>query len=436
MTLRAADLIIKKRDGKTLERDEIAFFIDGLVRGDVPDYQVSAFLMAVYFRGMSFAELAALTDCMMRSGEVIDLRSVPGVKVDKHSTGGVGDKVSLVLAPLVAAAGAKVPMVSGRGLGHTGGTLDKLEAIPGFRTCLAAKEFRRQVAEIGCAIIGQSNNFVPADKKLYALRDVTGTIDSIPLIAASIVSKKAASGADALVMDVKSGNGAFMQDSGRAKGLGKTLVRLGRELGKKVVALITDMNQPLGFAVGNSLEVIEAIETLKNRGPQDVQKLCLRLAAEMLLLAGLSRNLEDAGAKLRAALQSGAALRTFARMVEYQGGNRKIIEDYALLDVSPKRRHSRAKKSGYVEWIDTRAIGQAAMALGAGRERLEDAVDPGVGIIMKKKIGDRVASGETVLELYYREAQRLRAAETILAQAIRLGRTPRRAPRLIKSCWR
>jgi len=431
--MRAVDTIIKKRDGGTLSPDEIRFMVRGCIAGRIPDYQMTAWLMAIYYRGLSFPELAALTDAMVHSGDLYDLSSIPFKKVDKHSTGGVGDKASLVLAPLVASAGVPVPMVSGRALGHTGGTLDKLEAIPGFNVHLDGKRFCEQVGQIGVAMVGQSEHFVPADRRMYALRDVTGTVESIPLIAASIMSKKIAAGIDALVMDVKTGNGAFLSDFEDAKNLARTLVAIGREVGLPVVAILTDMNQPLGRTVGNALEVTEAIETLKGRGPADLRELVLVLGAEMLVLGKMAESLATAREKLVECLDQGKGLEKFARMVAAQGGDPFIIEDQSLLGLDEAREETVvADRSGVVTGFDTRRIGIASMLLGAGRQTVDDQIDHAVGFCIEKKLGERVASGEALCHILYRDSEKMKRARDILAAAITIGDKPVGVPRLVK----
>jgi pyrimidine-nucleoside phosphorylase len=430
--MRAVDLITKKRNGEELSSDELKFLVHGFVNGSIPDYQISAFLMSVFFQGMTFPEIGNLTRLMMHSGDTFDLSSVGAFTVDKHSTGGVGDKVSLILAPLVASAGVPVPMVSGRGLGHTGGTLDKLEAIPGYNTRLDERRFVEQIKKIGVAIIGQTDNFVPADKKLYALRDVTATVESIPLISASIVSKKAASGTDGFIFDVKTGTGAFMSTLENARKLALSLIGIMDELGKKSMALITDMNQPLGWAVGNSIEVLECVDIMKNKGPADLRKICLKLGARMLVLGDKSTDIDEAEKILDDKLVSGDALDKFREMLEAQGGNPAIIDDYSLMDVAPEKVEIPSLKDGYVESFNTREIGIASMLLGAGRLSYEDDVDFGVGLLSHKKVGDSVKKGEALFTVYYRDEKSLKAASEKLSESIRISGEPVKALELIK----
>jgi pyrimidine-nucleoside phosphorylase len=432
--MRAVDLIIKKRNREELTPKEIEFLVSGFSNGAIPDYQIAAFLMAVYFNGLTFSELGSLTRAMINSGEVFDLSSIALKKVDKHSTGGVGDKVSLVLAPLVASAGVPVPMVSGRGLGHTGGTLDKLESIPGFHVQMNARQFRTQIETIGVAIIGASAQFVPADKKLYALRDVTGTIESIPLIAASIMSKKVASGADAFVMDVKTGNGAFMDTHEEAVRLSRTLVGVGRKMGKEVVVLITDMNQPLGTSVGNALEVREAIATLKASGEKtDLREICLALGAHMLILGQQARSIEDARAQLEKLLHTGKALDKFIQLVTAQQGDPRVVDDDALLNIAPKEGQIPADTDGFIHAYDTMRIGAASMLLGAGRQVYDDPIDHGVGLIVHKKIGDRVQRGEPLIDIFARNKAVAEQVVPMLQDAVTIGPEPLAPPPLIKN---
>ncbi|HYT91099.1 MAG TPA: thymidine phosphorylase, partial [Gemmataceae bacterium] len=385
--MRAVDIIRNKRDGHALDAGEIEAFVAGVTSGAWPDYQASALLMAIVLRGMTPEETAALTRSMVHSGVKLDLSDLPGVKVDKHSTGGVGDKTSLILAPLAAACGAIVPMMSGRGLGHTGGTLDKLEAIPGFRVGLSLDEFRAALRDVGCALIGQTKEVAPADKKLYALRDVTGTVESIPLITASIMSKKIAEGIGALAMDVKCGRGAFMKTRADSRRLAESLVATGNANGVRTTALVTAMDAPLGRNVGNALEVIECLETLKGRGPADLETLSVALAARMLLLAGITATFAEAETRIRAALTSGQGLEKFREIIARQGGEPRVVDDYKRLPGAAKRVLVRADRSGYVTELDAELVGRATMVLGAGRDRVEDAIDPGVGAIVLAHVG-------------------------------------------------
>ena len=415
-TFRAIDVIRKKRDNFELSQAEIEGLVNAYTSGEIPDYQVSAWLMAVVLRGMTRPETAALTDAMLRSGEVLDLSSLPAKKVDKHSTGGVGDKTSLVLAPLAAAAGVAVPMISGRGLGHTGGTLDKLEAIPGFNVNLPVEEFRRVLEACGCAMIGQTAEIAPADRKFYALRDVTGTVESPYLICASIMSKKLAEGIDALVLDVKTGSGAFMKTEKDAVFLAELMVETGERMGKQMVALITDMDQPLGNMIGNALEVVEVVEVLRGGGPEDLRDLCLELGGWMLHLGGATRTVAEGKQQSAQLISSGKALDKFRQMVELQGGDPRVIDDAKWL---PQARHTMqvsSAKAGYLAAMQCEQIGTACVILGGGRERKEDSVDPAVGIVLHKKVGDRVAAGEPLATIYYNaEAKAARAKQLIEA---------------------
>jgi pyrimidine-nucleoside phosphorylase len=401
LKLRAYELIHAKRDGGVLAAEDVRALVDGYVSGAVPDYQMSAFCMAVFFRGMTAEETAALTEAMLRSGDVLDLSDLPGVKVDKHSTGGVGDKVSIALAPIAAACGLVVPMISGRGLGHTGGTLDKLEAIPGFQVRLPVERFREILARVGACLIGQTERLAPADRKLYALRDVTATVESIPLIAASILSKKLAEGIDALVLDVKVGKGAFMKTRADAEALADALCAIGRSFGKTVSALLTAMDEPLGRAVGNALEVKEALELLRGGGPADLRACTEELAVEMLLSGRAAPDRAAALDRVRAAVSSGRALEKLLAICDAQGGDPRALEDPSRLPAAPVRSEVRAPRAGWVQAIDAEEIGLAAMALGAGRARVEDAIDPAVGIVLEKKVGDAVASGEPLAVLHH-----------------------------------
>jgi pyrimidine-nucleoside phosphorylase/thymidine phosphorylase len=430
--VRAVDIIQKKRDGQELGRDEIAFFVDGYTRGAIPDYQASAFTMAVFFRGMTAAETVALTESMMRTGEVLDLSDLPGPRVDKHSTGGVGDKTSLILAPVAAAAGAFVPMISGRGLGHTGGTLDKLESIPGFRVGLSLNEFRETLHRCGLGLIGQTPEIAPADRKLYALRDVTATVESLSLIASSIMSKKMAEGIDALILDVKTGDGAFMKKFEDSKALAEAMVRIGRGMGKKVSALITDMEQPLGRMVGNALEVKESVETLQGRGPKDLESLSLELAAWMLHLAGIAPTLDAARTRARDTLASGAGLRKFQEVIERQGGDPRVCDDTSRLPQARETVELRSEAEGRVAGIACRAVGQAGMLLGAGRETVDSRIDPAVGIVLHKKVGDPVREGENLMTLHVNDRGRLEEATRLLRQAVRVAREAPPATPLVR----
>jgi pyrimidine-nucleoside phosphorylase len=426
---RAIDVIRKKRDGAELSRDEIEGLVQAYTRGDIPDYQVSAWLMAVVLRGMTRAETAALTDAMLHSGEVLDLSSLPSRKVDKHSTGGVGDKTSLVLAPLVAAAGVAVPMISGRGLGHTGGTLDKLESIPGFNVNLTVAQFRRVLETCGCAMIGQTAEIAPADRKLYALRDVTGTVESPYLICASIMSKKLAEGIDALVLDVKTGSGAFMKKEEDAAFLAELMVETGEGMDKRVVALITDMDQPLGHMIGNALEVAEVVNVLHGGGPEDVRQLCLELAGWMLYLGGASDTVIAGKAASEKLIASGTALEKFRKMVELQGGDPRTIDATKRL---PQARHSAllaSPKSGYISLVQCEQVGTACVILGGGRERKEDSVDPAVGIVLHKNVGDAVSTGEPLATIYYNVESRAQQARQLLEESFQIADLPPREKR-------
>ncbi len=422
--MRAVDLIRHKRDGGTLDRGAIDFFVRGVTAGDLPDYQASALLMAILLRGMSAEETADLTDAMVRSGVRVEYPGLDGVPVDKHSTGGVGDKTSLILAPLAAACGAYVPMMSGRGLGHTGGTLDKLEAIPGFRTGLTLEELRGALGAVGCAMIGQTAEIAPADRKLYALRDVTGTVESIPLICASIMSKKIAEGIGGLVLDVKTGAGAFMKTPAASRQLAEALVAIGVAAGLRTEALITSMDAPLGRMVGNALEVTESIETLKGRGPAGLELLSVTLAARMLITAGLAADEFSAERRVRAALASGAGLEKFRQIIERQGGDPRVIDDDTRLPAAPDRRPLSAAGPGYVATIDAEAVGRAAVALGAGRAALDDVVDPGVGIEVLTPVGTAVSAGAAMLMVHHRGGRGLEEALALLAAAVTIADAP------------
>jgi pyrimidine-nucleoside phosphorylase len=422
--MRAVDILRKKRDGHALEPAEIESFVRGVTARQWPDYQASALLMAIVLRGMNAVETACLTRAMTDSGARLDLSDLPGVKVDKHSTGGVGDKTSLIVAPLAASCGVIVPMMSGRGLGHTGGTLDKLEAIPGFRARLSLPELRAALQKVGCALIGQTAEIAPADKILYALRDVTATVESIPLITASILSKKIAEGISALVMDVKCGRGAFMKTPDDARLLAESIVATGGANGVRTTALVTAMDVPLGRAVGHSLEVIEALEVLKDRGPNDVRTLALALAARMVLMGGQAATLAEAETRVKEALTSGRGLEKFRAIVAEQGGNPHVVDYYDNLPSTPRRALVQAERSGYLTGFDAEMIGRALTVLGAGRDRVEDAIDHGVGATLLKARGDGVRAGEGILELHYRELTRLGPALALIKPAIVVGDAP------------
>jgi pyrimidine-nucleoside phosphorylase len=422
--MRAVDIIRKKRDGQGLSHAEIEAFVAGATSGDWPAYQVAALLMAVVLRGMSDDETSWLTGAMVRSGVRLDLSDVPGPKVDKHSTGGVGDKTSLILAPLAAACGAVVPMMSGRGLGHSGGTLDKLEAIPGFRVGLSLDQFRTALRQVGCALIGQTREVAPADKVLYALRDVTATVESIPLITGSILSKKIAEGIGALVMDVKCGRGAFMKTRDDARRLARSIVTIGNAQGVRTEALLTAMDVPLGRAVGNTLEVIECLETLKGRGPKDLETLSVELAARMLLLGGVAASPADAEQRIRQALASGQGIEKLRAIIAQQGGDPHVVDDYRRLPTAPERTVVAAERSGYVVDLHAEIIGRGAMVLGAGRERAEDSVDHAVGVRILAHRGEQVRAGAGILEVHYRDAARLAAALPLLQGSCAIGDSP------------
>lgn len=423
-------VIEKKRDGRDLTREEIEYFIGGYTSGAIPDYQMSALAMAIVWRGMTPEETSALTEAMLKSGEVVDTSPLRGPKVDKHSTGGIGDKVSLVLAPLLAACGVQVPMLSGRGLGLTGGTLDKLEAIPGYRTNLSDAEFVRTVRDCGCSITGQTTRLVPADRKLYALRDVTGTVPSIPLITGSIMSKKLAEGIDVLVLDVKCGRGAFMKTRADARQLAESLAAVGRAMGKRVGALITDMNRPLGRAAGNALEVVESLESLRGRGPADLMELTLALGAEALVMSGAASTREAARGIQREKLESGEAYRRFHAMVRAQGGDVEALEDYNRMPCAPVQEPLAAPCSGWVADVDAERIGRACLLLGAGRTKSDDRIDPAVGVSDLVQVGEKVAKGQVVAVIhaandFFPEAKKL------LREAFVFSDTPVSAPPVV-----
>ncbi|ACT00992.1 pyrimidine-nucleoside phosphorylase [Paenibacillus sp. JDR-2] len=400
--MRAVDLIQKKRDGGELTAKELTFLVDGYCDGDIPDYQMSAWAMAVLFRGMTPAETAALTLAMANSGDQVDLAPIAGVKVDKHSTGGVGDKTTLIIAPLVASVGVPVAKMSGRGLGHTGGTIDKLESIAGFQTELTREKFLEQVNELGLSVIGQSGNLAPADKKLYALRDVTATVESIPLIASSVMSKKIAAGADAIVLDVKTGSGAFMKTVDDSEKLAQAMVDIGTKVGRQTAAVISDMDQPLGFAIGNALEVREAIETLQGNGPADLTELCLTLGAHMVVLGGKASTVAEAKGLLQSQLANGEALAKFKQFVSAQGGDVSVVDDLDRLPQAAEQAEVKAAAAGFIAAIDAEELGIAAMLLGAGRATKDASIDYSVGITIRKKVGDAVSEGDTLAVLHTR----------------------------------
>ncbi len=422
--MRTVDLIHRKRDGEELSAEEIAFLVNGYTQGTIPDYQMSAFLMATFYSGMTDREVSSLTECMIRSGEQVDLSDVPGVKVDKHSTGGVGDKTSLIAAPLAAAAGVIVPMVSGRALGHTGGTLDKLESIPGFRTNLSLEEFKELLRHHGLAFMGQTEQLCPADGQLYALRDATATVESIPLIASSIMSKKIAEGMDALVLDVKVGTGAFMKRQVDARRLAQMMAGIGRRADRRVQALITDMNQPLGFAVGNALEVMEVSQTLQNAGPVDLTRISLELAARMIFLAKITKTLEEARELAQAKLLDGSGYRKLKEVIQAQGGNPQVLDRFDLLPNATGAREVTTPRAGYISAINAEDIGRASSMIGAGRDAKEDAIDPAVGVILEVKTGTKVEAGSVLCRLYYTNDERIEEAAEIVEDAFRISATP------------
>ncbi len=434
--MNAAELIRKKRDGRELDAKELEFLIRSYVSGEVPDYQMSAFLMACYFRGMTPQETITLTRLMLYSGQTIDLADIPGLKVDKHSTGGVGDKVSLILAPIVASCGIPVPMISGRGLGHTGGTLDKLESIPGFRTSLSIEEYREVIRKAGVVMIGQTNEIVPADKKMYALRDVTGTVECIPLIAGSIMSKKLAEGIDALVLDIKTGRGAFMQKYTDARELGKTLVAIGNDFGKETIGFVTDMNQPLGVAIGNWLEVVESVECLRgvkgvDDGSSDLMEVTHVLSGAMIMLGKKASSLEEGIAMSQEAIVSGRAFEKFRQMVVIQGGDASVIEKPDSYPPARDTFEVKAAVSGYVTTIDSLELGMAGIALGAGRQRVDDQIDPKAGMILQKKIGDSVRAGEVLVQGFTDRGEAAEPAQKRIHSAFTIGDTRVERPDLI-----
>lgn len=434
--MRMVDLILAKRNGREHTKNEIDFIISGVMDGSIPDYQLSSWLMAVCWQGMTIAETAFLTDAMCHSGEVLDLSSIGKIVGDKHSTGGVGDKTTLVFVPLLAAAGVPMAKLSGRGLGHTGGTIDKLEAIPGFKTDIPIKDFIAQVKRIGMAIVGQTQDLAPADGKIYAMRDVTGTVESIPLIAASIVSKKMAAGSNLIILDVKCGRGAFMETLEQAQKLAQTMAEVGKRLNRPVTAVVTDMEQPLGNAVGHTLEVIEAIETLKGRGPGDFRELCLTLAAEALVTAEKATNYDDARKILEELISSGKALDNLRKLIEAQGGDPAVIENPSLM---PTAKHQfnfvvPGKGEKYVSHLDGRFVAEACKAMGAGRSKKGEAIDLSVGVVLQGKIGSRVNGGETIAVVHANSPEQFQAASEKLSQAFTFADAPVAVPSVIRSC--
>ncbi len=422
--MRVPELIQRKREGEELEQEELAFLIEGYMRGEIPDYQMSAFLMAVFFKGLTDVETDNLTALMIASGEKLDLSDIPGLKVDKHSTGGVGDKTSLIAAPLAAAAGVIVPMISGRSLGHTGGTLDKLEAIPGFNVNLTLEQFKAQLIEHKLAFIGQTEQIAPVDGKLYALRDVTATVESIPLIASSIMSKKLAVGLDALILDVKVGTGAFMKQQIHARRLAQLMVGIGRRLDKKVQALITDMNQPLGFAVGNALEIMEVSQTLQNSGPIDLTRLSLELAARMIFLAKITPTLDAARELAQTKLLDGSGYRKLKAVITAQGGDASVLDRFDLLPNATGMREIVTPRAGYVSVIDAEGVGKAVVMIGGGRNTIEDTIDHAVGIILEVKVGQKVDAGAVLCRLYHTSENNLDEAADLVEDSFRISSNP------------
>ncbi len=422
--MRTVDLIHRKRDGEELSPEEIHFLIDGYTRTEIPDYQFSAFLMAVYYSGMTDREVSVLTEAMMNSGSIVDLSSIPGIKVDKHSTGGVGDKTSLISSPIAAAAGVVVPMISGRALGHTGGTLDKLESIPGFRTDLSLDEFRELLSQHKLAFIGQNPEVVPADNKMYALRDATATVESIPLIASSVMSKKLAVGLDAVVLDVKVGSGGLVKKQVEARRLAQMMVGIGRRLDKRVQALITDMSQPLGYAIGNALEVMEVSQTLQNAGPADLTRISLELAARMIFLGKITKTLEEARELAQAKLLDLSGFQKFKEVIAAQGGNPQVLDRFELLPNATGAQEITTSRGGYVSGIDAELIGQASAMIGAGRNTKEDSIDPAVGVILEVKVGQKIDSGSILCRIYYTTDTHLEDAAALVEDAFKISQQP------------
>ncbi len=430
--MRMYDIIMKKRNGSALSNEEINFFIDGYTKGEIPDYQVSALMMAVYFQGMNEEETLALTMAMAHSGDMLELSEIQGIKVDKHSTGGVGDKTTLALTPMVAACGIPVAKMSGRGLGHTGGTIDKLESFEGFQTGISRETFIDNVNRIGIAVMGQTADLAPADKKLYALRDVTATVDNMSLIASSIMSKKLAAGADAIVLDVKTGSGAFMQKEEDAISLAQEMVKIGRNAGRNTIAVVSDMDQPLGYAVGNALEVKEAIDTLKGKGPKDFVKLCMTLGSLMLIAGGRAENSTEAEKMLTNVLESGAALDKLAEFVEAQGGDKRAVYNTDLLPQAKIIEPVLASKSGYIARIDCAEVGICSLILGGGRENKESVIDLSVGIVLTKKVGEQVADGDIIAYLHANDEEKLKVAKARLMNAYKYTDTAPKKSKMIK----
>jgi len=418
--MRAIDLIIKKRNGNELREEEIKYFINGYVEGKIPDYQMSAMLMAIYFKGMNIKETKTLTMEMVNSGNIIDLSSIEGIKVDKHSTGGVGDTTTIALAPMVAAAGVPVAKMSGRGLGHTGGTIDKLESIKGLKTEIGLADFIKIVKKIGVSVISPTLNLAPADKKLYTLRDVTGTVDSIPLIVSSIMSKKIAAGADKIVLDVTTGSGAFMKNMQDALNLAKIMVKIGSEMKKETIAIVSNMEEPLGFAIGNSLEVKEAINILKNKGPEDLKKICLALGAHMLKLGGIVDTIRAGEKHLLSVLKNGLAFKKFIEMVSEQNGDVEMVKNPDLLPCAKFTLALKSQQKGYMQKIYSKNVGESAMVLGAGREDKKSIIDLSVGILLKKKVGDAIEIGETLVEIHYNDVKKMEEAKKLLLSAFEI----------------
>lgn len=433
LIMRMYDLILKKRNGGKLSEEEISYMVEGFTAGEIPDYQMAAMMMAVYFTGMDGEETLHLTMAMAHSGDMLDLSGIRGVKVDKHSTGGVGDKTSLALAPMVAACGIKVAKMSGRGLGHTGGTIDKLESFPGFNTGISEKTFMENVNRIGIAIMGQTADIAPADKKLYALRDVTATVDNMSLIASSIMSKKLASGADAIVLDVKTGSGAFMKDEKDARALAEEMVKLGKNAGRKTAAVISDMDEPLGYAVGNALEVKEAIDTLRGKGPEDFVKLCLTLGSHMVVAGGMAKSAAEAEEKLRQVIADGSALRKLADFVEAQGGDREAVYRTELLPQAAYREEIPSPQAGYVERIVCDEVGVCSLMLGGGRETKESPIDLSVGLVLRKKVGDYVEKGETLAVMHGNDREKMKAAAKRFTDSYKFSQKPVAKRPLIKA---